>query len=140
VKLTRLLLKYAVRIERGPDVDSVLRPDATLWFPNGEVWHVEHDTGHQRGWKIERRWKVYELLAKQWTEFAELSQTEQESRKPPACVLVVTQRKTMDGLIERARPYAAFMHFAFYNELMEAPYGEVIVSVAGRKLALEPPE
>ena len=120
VELTRLLLFYDVHIERGPDVDAALRPDATLWFPNGEKWHFEYDTGKQTLRQVEQRWKVY--------------------LDCPDLVAVITRRKNLDGLLSRAGPYGNCMHLAHYADLLADPYGEHLMDVTGRKFAFERPE
>src|SRR5205823_817655 len=69
--LTDLLVPYFAELptERGPHVDPDLRPDATTWFPGGEVWHWEYDTGRQTFKQITLRWKVYKKLAAAWADF-----------------------------------------------------------------------
>jgi len=126
VKLTKLLLKFPFRMERGPEVDKVYRPDWTMFLPNGQVWHGEFDTGHQRGDQINRRWAVYEPLVRQCEAYRKYG------GKLPPMVLVVTQRRELDRLLSRAQPYGAFMYFAFYNEIMEQPFGQVLRTVKGK--------
>ena len=119
-------------------MDKVLDPDATMFLPTGQVWHIEFDTGHQRGDQINNRWKVYAPLARQFREVGEYLKNHPEEKgkiKMPPGVLVVTQRRELDGLLNRAAPYAAFMHFAFYKEIMEKPFGEVIRTFGGRLVA-----
>jgi hypothetical protein len=124
VKLTKLLLKYQYRTERGPEVDKLYRPDWTWFLPSGQVWHGEFDTGHQRGDQINNRWRVYESLAKEYAK--------KDGRMLPA-VLVVTQRRDLAGLLMRAAPYAAFIHFASYDKLLADPFGKLILPVTFRQ-------
>jgi hypothetical protein len=142
VVLTRILLKYpGIRVERGPDVDPSIRSDATQWYPNGEIWHWELDSGKQSFRQVEQRWKDgYEKLAEAWKEYGKLEDAGRPPATCPAFVLVVSLRKKLDGLLERAAPYRAFLHFAQYKDLMASPYGAVLTDVEGKEFSLPNPD
>jgi hypothetical protein len=68
---------------------------------------------------------------KRCADYGQLTPEQRKSERVPPMVLVVTQRGTLDGLLDRAKPYAAFMHFAFYREIIADPFGRVIRTVGG---------
>jgi len=70
-------------------------------------------------------------LIEQCAKYAQLSAEARKRTSIPPMVLIVTQRRTLEGLLERAKSYAAFMHFAFYKEILADPYGRVLRGVGG---------
>lgn len=117
VELTHLLLKYPFHIERGPDVDPGMKPDATVHHPNGDIWHIEYDTGTQSYAQVEKRWEVY----KGCKDF----------------VLIVTRRRDITGLMARMKLYDRVMHIARYDELRGDPFGKHIIDVLGGQFSFE---
>ena len=121
IKLTKALLAVTrtepLRVERGPNVDSRYRADADLFFPGGDIWRIEMDTGSQNYYQVENRWKVYE--------------------KCEDLVLVITCRRNIDGLMQRAKRYAEFMHFCYWKDIVADPWGDVLFDLAGERYSLK---
>lgn len=120
LKLTKALLAILMAepllVRRGPHVDQRYRADAELFFPGGDIWRVEMDTGTQNFSQIEARWKVY--------------------RACPDLVLVVTCRKAIDGLLERTKPYAECLHVARHADVLSDPWGDIMTDARGERFSL----
>jgi len=120
VRLTRALLPMLktepLRVERGPFVDDSYRADADVFFPAGDIWRFEFDTGSQNYKQIATRWEVYQEC--------------------PDFVLVLTCRKSLKELKEKAIPYADIMHFAAYAEFLKNPWGNVLQDIKGEDCSL----
>lgn len=120
LKLTKVMLSilkaYPLRVERGPSVDQRYLADADLFFPGGDTWRIEMDTGSQSYAQLDARWKVYSAC--------------------PDFVLIVTCRRKLDEMLKRAAPYAGVMHFARYQEILKDPWGEVLVDAKREKFSL----
>jgi hypothetical protein len=121
IKLTTALLallkEHPLHVERGPNVDQKYRADADVFFPGGDTWRIEFDTGHQNYLQIENRWKVYESC--------------------PDLVLVITCRTRIEGLIERARNYPQIMHVTRFDDFVKDPWGNVLLDAKCERYSLK---
>ena len=103
--LSRFLLRYPFPMVRGHGVDSVLRPDATMWIED-EAYHVELDRGTETTHKVKRQMEAY------------------EQREEWVLVVCLSERRA-ESLYRRFEGSYGGMMFSVLEEVLGSPYGRI---------------
>lgn len=117
--LTDFLLCYPeAELVRGPFVDSRIRPDAELTFPDGRFFYVEFDTGLQSHSAVLRR---------QRDAYRDVQQM---------VLYVTTSQRRLSGLVAHAELVKDIAVFTCLEDVLRDPQGEIWIDAQGNRGAL----